>query len=93
MAQVARRYAMNANLIFKWLKDPRYASGDTPCDRPVFLPVEIKTSATTVAVPPQTDCCEQSARLDIILPGGVQLRVEGGFDGGELARLIKGLMG
>jgi transposase-like protein len=21
--QVARRYAMNANLIFKWLRDPR----------------------------------------------------------------------
>ena len=25
VAQVARRYAMNANLIFKWLKDERYA--------------------------------------------------------------------
>ena len=27
VAQVARRYAMNANLIFKWLKDLRYAPG------------------------------------------------------------------
>ena len=25
VAQVARRYAMNANLIFKWLRDERYA--------------------------------------------------------------------
>ena len=25
LAQVARRYAMNANLIFKWLRDDRYA--------------------------------------------------------------------
>ena len=25
VAQVARRYAVNANLIFKWLKDPRFA--------------------------------------------------------------------
>jgi transposase len=25
VAQVARRYAMNANLIFKWLKDEQYA--------------------------------------------------------------------
>lgn len=25
VAQVARRYSMNANLIFKWLKDPRFA--------------------------------------------------------------------
>ena len=97
VAQVARRYALNANLIFKWLKDPRYAPGNAPCDRPAFLPVEIKASATTVAVPlidepPQTDCGERSARLDIILPDGVCLKVEGGFDGGELARLVKGLM-
>ncbi|WP_457645197.1 transposase, partial [Profundibacter sp.] len=27
VAQVARRYAMNANLIFKWLRDERYAPG------------------------------------------------------------------
>ena len=25
VAQVARRYPMNANLIFKWLEDPRFA--------------------------------------------------------------------
>jgi len=25
VAQVARRYSMNANLIFKWLKDPRFS--------------------------------------------------------------------
>ena len=46
VAQVARRHAMNANMIFKWLRDPRYApdpeaveelGDDTPC----FLPVEI----------------------------------------------------
>jgi transposase len=24
VAQVARRYAMNANMIFKWLRDARY---------------------------------------------------------------------
>ena len=36
VAQVARRYAMNANLIFKWLKDPRYSPGDTTCDSTGF---------------------------------------------------------
>lgn len=24
VAQVARRYAVNANMVFKWLRDPRY---------------------------------------------------------------------
>lgn len=25
IAQVTRRYAANANMVFKWLRDPRYA--------------------------------------------------------------------
>lgn len=29
VAQVARRYSMNANLIFKWLKDLRFAPLET----------------------------------------------------------------
>ena len=43
VARVARRYGLNANLIFKWLRDPRFApgaaqsAGKVPC----FLPVEI----------------------------------------------------
>ena len=28
VAQVARRHALNANLIFKWLKDRRFAPAD-----------------------------------------------------------------
>jgi len=43
VARVARRYAMNANLIFKWLRDPRFALEPEPevADAPSFLPVEI----------------------------------------------------
>ena len=42
VARVAQRYAMNANLIFKWLRDPRYAP-EAPAepDAACFLPVEI----------------------------------------------------
>ncbi len=40
VSQVARRYGVNANLIFKWLRDPRFASApDTAVD---FLPVTIR---------------------------------------------------
>ena len=97
MAQVARRYALNANLIFKWLKDPRYAPGDTPCDRPAFLPVEISTQASA-DMEPVIDAaagltrCGDLGRVEIILSDGIRLKVEGGFDGGELARLVKGLI-
>lgn len=45
VAQVARRYAVNANLIFKWLRDPRFApapaSALPPSEEARFLPVEI----------------------------------------------------
>ena len=44
VAQVARRYAMNANLIFKWLKDPRYAPEEEVCDTPVFCPSRLPPS-------------------------------------------------
>jgi transposase len=32
LAQVARRYAMNTNLIHKWLRDLRFASEDQAAD-------------------------------------------------------------
>ncbi|WP_231558917.1 transposase [Paracoccus sp. PAMC 22219] len=42
VAQVARRYSMNANLIFTWLRDPRYApDASADPDTVRFLPVEI----------------------------------------------------
>ena len=45
VAQVARRYAMNANMIHTWLKDPLFAPvAEEPVDDAVFLPVEIDGS-------------------------------------------------
>lgn len=55
VAQVARRYAVNANLIFKWLRDPRYApnaasAASTP-EGSRFLPVEIIDAMSASATP------------------------------------------
>ena len=52
VAQVARRYAMNTNLIFKWLRDPRFAPAATepeapPAEGARFLPVEIIDAANS----------------------------------------------
>lgn len=54
MAQVARRYAVNANLIFKWLRDARHAPSAAEAETTVspgpsggppppvrFLPIEL----------------------------------------------------
>ena len=60
VAQVARRYAVNANLIFKWLRDPRYAPDPTsvapPAEEARFLPVEIvaETGLLQRHLPPRT---------------------------------------
>ncbi|QDM20592.1 transposase [Tardiphaga sp. vice304] len=96
VAQVARRYAMSANLIFKWLNDPRYAPDNVVEDTQTFLSVEIEANASadtvSLAEPPATTCSGGAGRFEIILPDGLRLKVDGEFDGSELARLIKGLM-
>lgn len=42
VAQVARRYAMNANLIHNCLRDPRFAPDKSQIESSGFLPVEIE---------------------------------------------------
>ena len=44
VAQVARRYSMNTNLIHKWLRDPRFGTTDVISDigTSSFLPLEIE---------------------------------------------------
>ena len=90
VAQVARRYAMNANLIFKWLRDERYApSVDVvpEADGPIFLPVEVEDASSPVpALHPVP-----AGRIEIELPDGCRITAEGNFDVDVLARLLKGL--
>ena len=91
VAQVARRYALNANMIFKWLRDARYAPGPAPAavDTPCFLPVEIVDRARLEeSRPGKTD-----GQIEIELAGGHQLRISGSYDPEALARLIRGLSG
>jgi transposase len=97
VAQVARRYAMNANMIFKWLRDRRYmpeAGSGAPAIAPDvagFLPVEIidrprheDPARATVPVP-------AAGTMEIDVAGGHRLRIVGGYDPNALARLIRGL--
>ena len=91
VAQVARRYALNANMIFKWLRDGRYAPGpaQAAADRPCFLPVEIADRARLeVSRPVKTD-----GQIEVELAGGHRLRISGAYDPEALARLIRGLSG
>ena len=96
VAQVARRYALNANMIFKWLRDARYAPGSAQgaVDAPVFLPVEIVNPARVEAARPILPSnVLANGLLEIELAGGHRLRVSGAYDPEALARLIRGLSG
>ena len=101
VAQVARRYALNANMIFKWLRDARYAPGSAQggVDAQVFLPIEIVNPTRSEPARPVLpnnvlpnsvlpDCL-----LEIEIAGGHRLRVSGSYDPEMLARLIRGLSG
>jgi transposase len=95
IAQVARRYALNANQIFNWLKDERFAPSPDAADASVFLPIEVCGEPTANVLAPVLEpdrACRSHGRVEIALSSGHRLIVEGGFDGSEVARLLKGLV-
>ena len=89
VAQVALRYTVNANLIFKWLRDPNYRSApgaETEQAGLRFLPVEIAKQAPMTRPIPIAD-----HHIEIELAGGHRMRISGSYDPEALARLIRGL--
>ena len=96
VAQVARRYAMNTNLIHKWLRDPKFTPDreiveDAVAETPCFLPVEIVDRPQTKDTAPTTDAKSAQSAIEIDIAGGHRLRIIGGYDPEALARLIRGL--
>lgn len=96
VAQVARRYAMNANLIHKWLRDPKFAPDPEDVEAEAveascFLPVEIIDQRQNEGVAPALDAKPVQSAIEIDIAGGHQLRIIGSYDPEALARLIRGL--
>lgn len=91
VSEVARRYDVNANLVFKWLRDPRFLVGP---DDTGFLPVEVSSRATVVDAPlidHEPACPENPSKIEISLANGHRLELSGGFDPDAVARLVCGL--
>ena len=93
VAQVARRYALNANIVFKWLRDPRFAPEP---DAAVslegsFLPVEIVEDVPRLSGRSADAAREPGSTIEIEVAGGHRLRISGHYDPEALARLIRGL--
>ena len=100
VAQVARRYAMNANLIHKWLRDPRFAPDEEVSETEIagFLPIEIKGATSPpplpqLPAPPSGSGAPLSAqRVDITLSDGRRILVEGTTALSAVLVLVEGLM-
>lgn len=99
VAQVARRYSMNANLIFKWLKDARFAPMEGAALEGVFLPVEIDgppmesaASAQNRSAADNLGPAASAQRVDITLSDGRRILVEGPTALSSVLGLVQGLM-
>jgi transposase len=98
VAQVARRYAVNANLIFKWLRDPRFSPEADAADQEAgFLPVEIDAGHVPDEHPPEIapplspSVPVSASRVDITLSDGRRILVEGPTALTAVISLVQGL--
>jgi transposase len=100
VAQVARRYAMNTNLIHTWLRDPRFSSPDEVVELPTaegagFLPVEVSgvvpAPPTASISPTRSTGCVTAQRVDITLSDGRRILVEGATALPAIVALVEGL--
>ncbi len=104
VAQVARRYSMNANLIFKWLKDPRFAPHLVDVPKPLedgvatFLPIEVRDPSPVELLRPSSGASLPSDvgvcahRVDITLSDGRRILVEGPTALPAVLGLVQGFM-
>jgi len=87
VSKVARRYDVNTNQVFNWLKDPCFADAEPDEADTSFLPVEI-SEAEEVSF---ADDTIEPGTLEIDLSCGHRLRITGPYDVDALARLIRDL--
>tara|TARA_R100001530_G_scaffold94351_1_gene65540 strand:- start:61 stop:468 length:408 start_codon:yes stop_codon:yes gene_type:complete len=104
VAQVARRYSMNANLIFKWLKDPRFSPAAdktqmAPEGDSIFVPVEVSGPSidhdaddAPMRAAGSTSAALLAHRIDITLSDGRRVVVEGPTALSSVVGLVRGLM-
>jgi transposase len=100
VSQVARRYDVNANLVFRWLRDPRFNRLVEDHTAVSFLPVEVVAEPPTLDSPvinapvvdtPAIEVGATESKIEIVLPTGHRISVSGAYDPEALCRLVRGL--
>ena len=85
VAEVARRYGLNANMLFTWRRrERRPAGGGEPVN---IVPVRVvEATPTAIATAPGS-----MGRIEIVLVGGERIIVGRDVDTAALARIVKAL--
>jgi transposase len=100
VSQVARRCDVNANLVFKWLRDPRFNPPAEDGPAGPFLPVEVIGPQAVINSPvldvpvvevPVIGSEAPGSKVEIVLPTGQRINVNGAYDPDALCRLVRGL--
>ena len=100
VSQVARRYDVNANLVLKWLRDPRFNPPPEDGLNASFLPVEVVAAQPVIDRPiidapiietPVISSGALASQVEIVLPTGHRINVSGAYDPDALCRLVRGL--
>ena len=87
VAAVARRYDINANQVFNWLRDARYLSSSAADEAATFVPVKVIGDDPALRLERDNNC----GSIEIALATGHRLRVTGPFDPEALALLARRL--
>lgn len=89
VAEVARRYGLNSNLLFTWRRREQATGGASDVGEPVnIVPVRVVTDATPAA---PTATPGSAGRMEIVLVSGERIIVGADVDAMALARIIKAL--
>jgi len=100
VSQIARRYDVNANLIFKWLRDPRFNRLVEDHTAVSFLPVEVVAEPPVLGPPvidapvvdtPVIEAGATGSQIEIMTPTGHRISISGAYDPDALCRLVRGL--
>jgi len=86
VSHVAWRDDVNTNMVFTWLRDPRFKP---PPDAPAsFLPVEVLPDPAVVA----DHAVALDGQIEITLANSLRQSLRGSFDSDAVSRLLRGLM-
>jgi transposase len=91
VSAVARRYGLNANMVFSWRRDPRLRenAADAAPAGTTFVPMVVDDASP--AGPPAGNDAAGVGRVVIDLPSGARVAIEDTQDVGALVTLLRGL--